>query len=162
MQHKEAITIEEQIAKMQERKIQIADIDKAKEILLDIGYYRLGHYFSPFEKGYPKLKIRAHNYTDGVQFSDAVRLYYFDFDLRIILLRYTSRIEIAFRTYLTYVLSIKYKSNNNWFVDENFVDKNFVDYFKSTIYENIKKKPAIIKHHKVSALQKQEFNLSQL
>lgn len=148
MQHKEAITIEEQIAKMQERKIQIADIDKAKEILLDIGYYRLGHYFSPFEKGYPKLKIRAHNYTDGVQFSDAVRLYYFDFDLRIILLRYTSRIEIAFRTYLTYVLSIKYKSNNNWFVDENFVDKNFVDYFKSTIYENIKKKPAIIKHHK--------------
>ena len=109
MQHKEAITIEEQIAKMQERKIQIADIDKAKEILLDIGYYRLGHYFSPFEKGYPKLKIRTHNYIDGVKFSDAVRLYYFDFDLRIILLRYTSRIEIAFRTYLKSII-LKSKS----------------------------------------------------
>ena len=34
------------------------DEEKAKENLLDIGYYRLGFYFFPFEVTYPQLKKR--------------------------------------------------------------------------------------------------------
>ena len=38
---------------------------------------------------------------DGTKFEDAVALYYFDFDVRNLLNRYISRIEVAFRTYMT-------------------------------------------------------------
>ena len=44
-----ATTIEEQIALLKERGM-VIDLDnkKVKEILLDIGYYRLGFYWFPF------------------------------------------------------------------------------------------------------------------
>lgn len=41
---KKATTIEEQIVLLKQRGMQIPDEEKAREILLDIGYYRLGFY----------------------------------------------------------------------------------------------------------------------
>ena len=52
---KQATTLDQQISKYRERNIEISDVEKAKEILLDIGYYRLGFYFFPFEETYPDL-----------------------------------------------------------------------------------------------------------
>ena len=51
---KQATTVEQQIAILKNRGMQI-DLgeEKAKEILLDIGYFRLGFYCFPFETGYP-------------------------------------------------------------------------------------------------------------
>ena len=51
---KRATTIEEQIILLKDRGMTIEDEEKAKEILLDIGYYRLGFYWFPFEKTYPQ------------------------------------------------------------------------------------------------------------
>ena len=45
---KKATTIEEQIKRLRDRNVTIVDEEKAKENLLDIGYYRLGFYFFPF------------------------------------------------------------------------------------------------------------------
>lgn len=47
---KKAITVEAQIQKLISRCM-VMDLgeEKAKEILLDIGYYRLGFYWNPFE-----------------------------------------------------------------------------------------------------------------
>ena len=42
---KEAKTIDEQIELMRSRNIEIPDEAKARESLLDIGYYRLGFFF---------------------------------------------------------------------------------------------------------------------
>lgn len=53
-----ATNIEEQIAKLVERGMVIEDIEKAKENLLDIGYFRLGFYWFPFEKSYPRKQKR--------------------------------------------------------------------------------------------------------
>lgn len=39
-----ATSIDEQINLLQKRGLIIDDLDKAKETLLDIGYYRLGFY----------------------------------------------------------------------------------------------------------------------
>ena len=39
---KSATTIEQQLDLLKSRGLSIFDIEKAKEILLDIGYYRLG------------------------------------------------------------------------------------------------------------------------
>ena len=102
---KRATIVEEQIELLISRGLTITETEKAKEILLDIGYYRLGFYLFPFEKTYPNLRNRTHEYIDGATFDDAVRLYYFDFDLRLLLMRYLNRIEIAFRTALVYQLS---------------------------------------------------------
>lgn len=122
---KSATTIDQQLALLKSRGLTVNDADKAREILLDIGYYRLGFYMFPFEKSYPELRNRSHEYVEGASFEDAVNLYYFDFDLRLLLLRYLNRIEIAFRTSLIYNLSNKYNSNPVWFVSPAVVNRPY-------------------------------------
>lgn len=69
---------------------------KIKELLLDIGYYRLGFYWHHFEID------DKHNFSAGSKLSDVIALYYLDVDLRNILLKYLNRIEINFRTKVIY------------------------------------------------------------
>lgn len=69
---KPATTIDEQIDLLKERGLTIQDEHKAREILLDIGYYRLGFYLFPFEKSFPNLSNRTHDYFPGATFEDAV------------------------------------------------------------------------------------------
>lgn len=51
---KKATTIDEQIALLKSRGMVIDDVKKAKENLFDIGYFRLGFYWFPFEATYPR------------------------------------------------------------------------------------------------------------
>lgn len=133
---------------MKSRGLAISDIEKAKEILLDIGYYRLGFYLFPFEKSYPDLRNRTHEYIEGASFEDAVNLYYFDFDLRLSLMRYLNRIEIAFRTSLIYNLSNKYNSTPIWFVSPAVVSRDYARNFEQKIYtSDFKRNPVIHRHH---------------
>ncbi len=57
---KPATTIDEQLSLLKSRGLTVIDEDKAREILTDIGYYRLGFYLFPFEKTYPTLRNRTH------------------------------------------------------------------------------------------------------
>jgi abortive infection bacteriophage resistance protein len=116
--------------------------DKVKEILLDIGYYRLGFYWNPFE-------IDAnHNFAEGTKFSDVVCLYYLDVDLRAILTKYLNRIELNFRTKLIYYVSNKYKQSPTWFMDNKVVTRNFVENFELHYTEDfINDNKALKNHH---------------
>ena len=60
-----AITVEEQIITLKTRGLVIENEDKAKEILKDIGYYRLGFYWYYFQED----KIR-HIFKEGTLFSN--------------------------------------------------------------------------------------------
>jgi len=122
-----ATNIEEQIKILESRGMIIADKEKAKECLLDIGYYRIGFYWFPFEKTYPRKINRTHDFKENTYFEYAIRLYYFDFDLRNILLKYISRIEINFRTKLIYYASNRYKQDPFWYQNSNYVKKEFID-----------------------------------
>ncbi len=116
--------------------------EKVKEILLDIGYYRLGFYWHPFE-------IDAnHNFADGTKFSDVVKLYYLDVDLRSILTKYLNRIELSFRTKLIYYVSNKYKNSPTWFIDNKVVSRDFIENFELH-YNNdfINDNKPLRKHH---------------
>lgn len=146
---KTATTIEEQIEILRSHGIIIKDEEKAKEILHDIGYYRLGFYFFPFEKTYPKATNRDHKAVSGTLFEDAVKLYYFDFDLRNILNRYLTRVEVAFRTYLTYYMSLQYKTDPLWFVSPTVVRQAFIQDFDKKVYssEAFRKNQQIRRHH---------------
>lgn len=146
---KYATTIEEQIHKLKDRGLGIEDEEKAKEVLLDIGYYRFGSYLFPYEITYPSKKERTHKLKASTHFEDALDLYYFDSDLRMLLLRYITRIEINLRTYITYYVSNQYKENPCWFVDGSVMEAGFIDSFDAEIYtDKFKKHPVIADHHK--------------
>ena len=99
-----------------------------------VGYRILPTYLFPFEKSYPELRNRTHEYVEGASFEDAVNLYYFDFDLRLLLMRYLNRIEIAFRTSLIYNLSNKYNTNPVWFVSPVVVNRPYACEFERKVY----------------------------
>lgn len=122
-----ATTIDKQIELLKERGMTFGDEGKAKENLLDIGYYRLGFYWFPFEVTFPRVEKRDHKFKEGTVFENVIQLYYFDFDLRNIFLRYISRIEINFRTKLIYEVSNFCHDNPFWYVDSNCVKQDFLD-----------------------------------
>lgn len=132
---KNASTVCEQILKLKSRGMIIGDEVKARENLLDIGYYRLGFYWFPFEKTYPRKIKRNHEFKEGTYFEYAISLYYFDFDLRNLFLRYISRVEINFRTKLIYIVSNKYKEDPFWYTNCSIVNKEYLnsDVFRAAL-----------------------------
>ena len=57
---KKAYTIDQQIAELKSNGMAFDDEEKAKEILLDVGYYRLGFYSFPYEIKFTGLEHRDH------------------------------------------------------------------------------------------------------
>lgn len=148
---KKATTIDEQLERLISRGMHIENQNKAKEELLDIGYYRLGYYWFPFEKTYPRKNHRNHELKEGTKFDYAIKLYYFDFNLRNIFLKYISRIEINFRTRLIYIISNAYKDNPCWYLDSNVIKASFIESeaFKEA-FKKAEREPNIkwdIRHH---------------
>lgn len=141
-----ATTIEEQIQKLSDRGMVFEEnsgIEKAKEILLDVGYYRLGFYWNPFEID------KNHNFVQGTKFTDVVKLYYLDVDLKNILNKALNRIEINLRTQLIYHVSNTYLDNPTWFASKKVMSASFVDKFPTKSYTDqfkLSNKP-IKKHH---------------
>jgi len=136
-----ATEIEEQLKLLKDRGLIINDDKKAKEILLDIGYYRLGFYWFYFQEE------ESHNFEEDIDLDEIVELYYFDFDIKMLLLRYIYRIEVHFRTQLVYHVSNYYKSNNCWYSDPKIVNSVILKEFNE-IYYNLKtKNKTLIKHH---------------
>lgn len=116
---------------------------KIKEHLLDIGYYRLGFYWRPFEID------ENHNFAEGTKFSDVISLYYLDVDLRNILNKYLTRLEINFRTKMVYYVSNKYKTSPTWFADDLVVQKVFINNLHKIYDDKFKTNNKVIKkHHK--------------
>jgi abortive infection bacteriophage resistance protein len=140
---KKATSVKEQIDKLIGRGL-IMDWgkEKAEEILLDIGYYRLGFYWNPFEID------DQHNFEKGTKFSDIVYLYYLDTDLKFILSKAINRIEINLKTQIIYYVSNYYDKNPTWFADKKIVTNDFVDGFKNTYTQKfINNNKPIKKHH---------------
>lgn len=137
-----AATISEQIQKLKDRGMVFnCEESKVKEILLDIGYYRLGFYWKPFEID------DGHNLKLGTKFTDVITLYYLDVDLRNVLNKYLIRLEINFRTKLVYYVSNKYKESPTWFADETVVKKRFMNNLHKIYTDKFKTNNKTIKNH---------------
>lgn len=139
-----ATTINEQVELLRSRGM-ILDMpeNKIKEVLLDVGYYRLGFYWHHFEKD------KFHNFLDNTKFSDVLSLYYLDVDLKYILNKAINRIEINFKTKLIYFGSNYYKNDPIWFADSSKVNDFFVDDFPK-IYSPkfVQNNKPLRQHHK--------------
>ena len=137
-----ATTVDEQVDILEGRGMVIdMDVEKAKEILLDIGYYRLGFYWNCFECD------DNHNLTAGTTFSDVVSLYYLDVDLRELLLKYIYRIEVHFRTQIVYLVSNEHRNSPTWFVDNKVVSTSYIDNFHKFYTNEFRKNNKPIERH---------------
>lgn len=139
-----ATNVKDQIQKLSERGMDL-DLDnkKIEETLLDIGYYRLGFYWNPFEID------KDHNFEKGTKFSDVVCLYYLDVDLKNILNKALNRIEINLRTQLVYIVSNEYPQLPTWFANKKVMQSKFVDEFPKYYDQRFKEKNKPIKKHHV-------------
>ena len=148
MSSKRATTLSEQIALLRQRGMTIDDERKAKEVLLDIGYYRLGFYWFPYEKVHPQKGLRTHEFREGARFDHVVKLYYFDFNLRNMLMKYLNRIEINFKTFLTYHVSTLHPDSPTRFADPAIISGEYIQEFDKIVYtEKFKKSHPVIKRH---------------
>lgn len=140
---KKALHIDQQIELLKSRGVFFDNEAKAKEILLDVGYYRLGFYSYPFEKSFPAKEHRTHEYIEGTTFKSIYDLYKFDTKLRRILLNALDRIEINIRATITYIVSNYYVDSPTWFVDKSKMHPSFVNSFRKKVYENLLENPII-------------------
>lgn len=164
-----ATTVEEQIKKLKNRGLVLErdvskgeDLKRVKENLLDIGYYRLGFYWFPFEKVCPNckqhknnhkfykernqncLECNKHRFEDSSNFFNAIDLYYLDWDLKHSLIKYINRIEVNFRTTLIYTVSNQYKQSPNWFMDSKIMMPKFIDVLPKYYNKNFKQNNKVI------------------
>ena len=84
------------VDKLIARKLKIHNRALAEEVLSKINYYRFKIYLAPFQNS-------SKNYNGS--FNQAIELYRFDEDLRLLLTSILGRIEIKIRTYLDQIIS---------------------------------------------------------
>jgi abortive infection bacteriophage resistance protein len=100
MFNKKPFTIQEQIAQLQARGLEIKNPKLASKYLANISYYRLGEYWFVMQEN-----KETHKFKPNSRFEDVVALYNFDAELRILLFEVIEKIEISLRTKLIYHLS---------------------------------------------------------
>ena len=80
-------TFDEQLEILQERGLNIEDIDLATTILQHLNYYRLS--------GYTLTLRKNDKFYKGTKLSDIIQIYNFDKELKYILLTHLEDIEIS-------------------------------------------------------------------
>ena len=115
---------DDQLDLLIERGLSVTDRTKALNYIERIGYYRLSGYLYPFRelsgfccsliktngKKFKKGKtdrIKLDNFIAGTCFQDAVRLYIFDKQLRLLVLDALERIEVGLRVDISHTLGKK-------------------------------------------------------
>src|SRR5690606_34463139 len=114
---KTAKTYEEQLQILKDRGLKIKSEKKMLYLLHKLSYYRLSGYWYPLLEE-PKS---AHKFKENADFQTAFRLYRFDRDLRIFILKELEKIEVAVRAQMIYTMS-HYKGAF-WFTDSNLFKK---------------------------------------
>jgi abortive infection bacteriophage resistance protein len=141
--NKTAKSIDEQIALLQERGLEIDDDALARHYLGHISYYRLAGYWWPMQ-----IDKENHSFKEGSRFSDVVKLYKFDHELRGLLFDAIANIEISLRTKLIFHLSHEY--DPWWFQNTDiFIDvRSLVKTLGHVEDELGRSKDTFIKEHK--------------
>lgn len=141
MNIKKHLLIDEQIELLKSRGCKIENEEFARNVLLDINYYRLTSYFLPF-------KVSEDKYLEGTSFNKVYRNYLFDRKLRNMLSFIIEHVEVAIKTRIAYYHSLKYgplgyldSGNYNSKFDKKILQANLDKYIKRN-----EKNPIVIHH----------------
>lgn len=139
---KKATTFQEQLQLLKDRGLLIIDDELAIHYLSNISYYRLGEYWYTLQKD-----KENHLFKENATFSDVIKLYEFDKELRVLLFDVIERIEISLRTKMIYYLSHEFDAW--WFQNfDLFIDSRALVKTLGKIEEEISRsKEQTIKKH---------------
>lgn len=146
--NKPPLSIQEQINLLEKRGIYIKDRALAEHYLQFIGYYRLSGYAHYF-------KVNDDQYLKGTTFEQILDHYIFDRKLRILLFDIIERIEVALRSAITNVMSMRHGAF--WFTKEGLfvthkgsrkidIDFSIIKPIREATIEN-KNKPPFLEHY---------------
>ena len=105
---KPALSVADQVARLQQRGLQCADEARVQHYLTHIGYYRLSAYWLPFEQPATDGQPRDHQFQPGTNFEQVLSLYIFDRQLRLLVMEAIERIETAIRTHWAHALAMRH------------------------------------------------------
>lgn len=152
---KPPLLIVDQIKLLKSKWLWFSNEDYAKKFLSNVSYYRLSAYMRVFFERWENNEIIKYEdgkerFINGTTFKDVTELYNFDEHLRILLLEALEILEVSFKTVITNIMSIKYKS---WFWMENeecFASEKAKNLIMQSVNEEIEKnkeKSNPIKHY---------------
>lgn len=143
---KPALTIAQQLSKLQERGLLIDNTD-SKNIFSNINYYRLSAYGLPF-----KQRDIAGNVSDNFQrntaLSDILALYEFDRKLRLIVMDALERIEISIKANITHYMALQYGSYGLENIRNFHKSFSYAGWIKQVYEEISRSKERFIEHFK--------------
>ena len=144
---KQALRFEDQLALLQQRGLEFDDLDRALSQIRAISYYRLSGYWYPFRE-----KDTDGNLTDkfirGASFENAIELYEFDRELRLLVMSAIERVEVYLRTLIAYHLGHTYGAFGHT-EPLNFHPKfDHAKWLKKLDVEATRSKEAFIVHYK--------------
>ncbi len=139
---KPALTVQQQIAQLQARGLVIDNLDEAAHFLSEVSYYRLSGYWWSLQSD----KVN-HIFKPGARFSQALNLYLFDRELRLLVFDVIERLEIGFRTRIIYELSLAHGAW--WFEDVSlFINPlHFEENLKKIRQEVSRSKEVFVRDH---------------
>lgn len=118
---KPSLSIEQQVALLQERGMQVNDLDKAKHYLRFIGYYRLSGYWYGFQ--YRDDSHEHDAFRPGTTFQGALDRYVFDRKLRSLTMDALERVEIAAKSAISDEMCSL--GGSHWFCDPRYFDDEY-------------------------------------
>lgn len=116
---KPSLSIADQIALLERRGMAVPDRGAAEHYLRHLSYYRLRAYWLPFEQ--PAPVVGDHLFQQNTSLAEAVRLYMFDRELRLLIMDAIERIEVSFRGGWAHHLAVKYGAHG--YLDPNLYDR---------------------------------------
>lgn len=141
--NKPALSVSQQIAKLESRGLIVNDKSLAENALRNLNYYRLSGYWMYFEDS-----RNPHHFKDGTKFEDILDLYNFEKELRSYIFEGISRFEVSLRTQFSHQLGMKYGSHS--YLQPEYA-KDFADWLdnmKKVQSEAGRSKEIFIKHYK--------------
>lgn len=110
--NKPPLTYPQLLQQLKDRGLTIKNEDKALHLIKNISYYRLSGYW------YPLLKDKQkHIFKANATFETAFKLYCFDQELRLLVLREVEKIEVAVRSKMNHILAAQH--GVYWFIDSS-------------------------------------------
>lgn len=147
MKHKPFRTYDEQLSILEKKGLVISEKEFARNALVELNYYRLS--------GYTLTLRKDDKFYPGTTFEQAMQIYNFDKELKLLVLKYLEDIEISLRTHVAYELGredidedspLGYLQSDNYASPEHFL--RFMSDLKNAHSDS--KNEAFVKHHDTS------------
>lgn len=147
---KRALAVTEQIDLLKSRGMVIKDLQYAQQILQFISFFRLKAYWLPFEV--PSEGNGARSFQERTTFEDVLAFYFFDRNLRLLVLNAIEIVEVAFRAQWVNHIALRHGPRgflelNNYKTNKEELKAKSIENFKNLEKECERSRAPFIVHY---------------